>query len=463
MTPDEVPDPGVQGSDSTERHTDRPIAIIGAGYAGLAAAVALADAGLAVDLFEASRTLGGRARSVDIDGLRVDNGQHILLGAYRDTLALMERVDAPTEGLARHPLRLDYPGRLSLAAPRLPAPLHLAAALARARGLSLGEKFAALRFMVSLRARRYRLGDDKSTGADSSVAELLRRHRQPATLCRYLWEPLCVAALNTPAHRASAQVFLNVLRDSLGADREASDLLLPRADFSALLPEPAARYLEARGTRIHRGRRIGRLSRTDAGWYLNEREREDDHGPYRQVLLATAPSHARPLLPPLPELAPLAAMLDAFEYEPIATAYLQYPATVALPFPMVGSAGGHLQWLFDRGALDGPAGLLAAVISAQGRHQALAPDELAQALHREIAALLAKSLPGLPPPRWHKVIVEKRATFACRPNLQRPPNLTAVPGLLLAGDYTAGDYPATLEGAVRSGQTAARSMLANRS
>ncbi|CAB1368468.1 hydroxysqualene dehydroxylase HpnE [Denitratisoma oestradiolicum] len=420
------------------------VAIIGAGYAGLAAAVALADEGIPVEVFEASRTLGGRARSVDIEGVRLDNGQHILLGAYRQTLALMDRVGAdPAASLLRHPLCLEYPGRLRLVAPRLPAPLHLAAALFCARGLSPAEKFAALRFMQTLKACRYRLTEDLP------VAELLRRHRQPEALCRYLWEPLCVAALNTPVAEASAQVFLNVLRDSLGAERAASDLLLPRADFSALLPEPAARYVEARGGRLERERRIHGLTRSDKGWRL------DQQGSYSHVVIATAPYHARRLIEGWPELLPLAAQLDALDQEPIVTAYLQYPETVRLPFPMVGHAGDYLQWLFDRGALGGPAGLLAAVISARGRHQDLAPEILARRLHEEIASIL----PDLPEPRWHKVIVEKRATFSCRPKLKRPENLTSLPGLLLAGDYTAGDYPATLEGAVRSGQQAARLVL----
>lgn len=258
-----------------------------------------------------------------------------------------------------------------------------------------------------------------------------------------------MAALNTPAHQASAQVFLNVLRDSLGGQRAASDLLLPRHDFSALLPDPAARYLETKFARVHRGRRIQHLEQTPEGW------RVDDEGPYDHVLVATAPYHARQLLAAEPELVPLVAQLDALGHEPIVTAYLQYPPSVTLPFPMVGNAGGHLQWLFDRGALGGPAGLLAAVISAQGRHQALSPEALTAQLHAEITTLL----PGLPLPSWHKVITEKRATFACTPNLERPTNRTPLPGLFLAGDYTAGDYPATLEGAVRSGQQAAQHVL----
>ena len=118
---------------------------------------------------------------------------------------------------------------------------------------------------------------------------------------------------------------------------------------------------------------------------------------------------------------------------------------------MLGQAHGIMQWLFDRGQLGGPEGLLAAVISARGRHLELGHEELAARIHAEIARLV----PDLPPPRWTQVITEKRATWSCTPGLYRPPSATRLPGLLLAGDYVAGDYPGTIEGAVRSGVAAA--------
>jgi squalene-associated FAD-dependent desaturase len=401
------------------------VAIVGAGYAGLACAVELADAGCRIEVFEASRTLGGRARRVELDGLAVDNGAHILVGAYRETLRLMRKVGAGgTATLKRHPLRLEFPGHVKIAAPRLPAPLHLAWALIAARGLPWSDKLAAIGFMRRQQARRFRLA------ADCTAAELLAG--QPARVRRFLWEPLCLAALNTPVAIASAQVFLNVLRDSLAAGRAASDLLLPAADFSTLFPEPAARFVEAHGGRVHRSARIRSL---------------DELAAFEHRVLAVAPWH-------LAALAPQIALPD-FAWQPIATLYLQYPPDVRLPFAMAGLDGGHGQWLFDRGALCGQPGLLAAVISGDGPWQALSRDALAAAVHAQIAALL----PTLPPPRRHWIIEEKRATFACTPNLDRPATATPLPGLWLAGDYVAGDYPATLEGAVRSGIAAAQSIL----
>ncbi len=414
------------------------VAVVGAGYAGLAAAVELVTRGIPVTVFEAGRNLGGRARRVEIDGLPLDNGQHILSGAYRETLRLLKLVGvAPEQALLRLPLTLLYPGKLRLAAPRLPAPLHLAWALARARGATTAEKLGAMQFMNCLKAVRYELH------RDLAVAELLDDHGQSGSLRRLVWEPLCVAALNTPAERASARVFLNVLRDTLGARRAASDLLLPKVNLSRLFPEAAAEFVRRHGGEVLSGIRIGTVSRCAAGFELENAP----GGSYSNVVLAVAPQHLHPLLEALRELAEIRATVAAFAYEPTLTCYLAYDASVTLQAPMLGMDDGLTQWLFDRGRCGGPPGLLAAVISARGRHLELDHEALAAKVSAETAALLGRSVT----PRWTRVIAEKRATFACTPDLLRPPCDTPLPGLYLAGDYVASDYPATIEAAVRSG------------
>jgi squalene-associated FAD-dependent desaturase len=412
-------------------------AVVGAGYAGLAAAVELAARGVSVDVFEASRTLGGRARAVTLEGLTVDNGAHILLGAYRETLRLMQLVGVSDKALQRRCLRLDYPGHLRIAAPPLPAPLHLAWALAAASGLPMAAKLAALRFMNRLKAQSFRLP------TDTTVSALLAN--QPARLRRYLWEPLCLAALNTPPETASAQVFLNVLRDSLAAERAASDLLLPTTDFSSLFPDPAARFVEARGGRIRRSCRVGEITS------INGRFQVEAHGLYDRLVLAVAPQHLPPLLAGLPGIGGITEQVGRLDYQPIVTCYLAYPIGVRLPFPMVGADGGLAQWFFDRGQLSGQPGLIAAVISAHGPHEDLDQESLVARIHAELAA----TMPGTPAPRWGRVIAERRATFTCRPGMDRPTARTPLPGLVLAGDYVDGDYPATIEAAVRSGVAAA--------
>jgi len=420
-------------------------AVIGAGYAGLAAAVELVAAGHQVEVFEASRVLGGRARAARIDGFDVDNGQHILIGAYTETLRLMRTVGAdPDVLLRRTPLRFEFPGEFLMSAPRLPAPLHTAFALLLARGLDWREKWAAIRLMRKLEADRFRIEPD------ITVTAWLDRNTTPCSAHlagrrqrRFLWEPLCIAALNTPAERASAQVLANVLRDSLAATREASDMLLPQVDLSALFPEPAAEFVARHGGIVHRGHRVASLGRQGAAWLV------DGTGPFEHLVLAVAPYHLAALLPEL------AAEVEHFDWEPIVTSYLSYPTTVRLPQAMLGVDEGFAQWLFDRGALCGQHGLIAAVISARGRHLDLPTAELERGIHTEIARIV----PGLPTPLAVHTITEKRATFACVPNLQRPPTRTGIPGLWLAGDYVAGDYPATLEGAVRSGVAAAHCVL----
>lgn len=414
------------------------VAVIGAGYAGLAAAVELTAAGAAVEVFEASRTPGGRARALEFDGLQVDNGAHILVGAYGETLRLMRTVGAdPARMLRRTPLHLEFPGEFVMHAPRLPAPLHTALALLLARGLDLREKLAAVRLMRRLQADGYRVAPD------CSVAQWLDALKTPPRQRRFLWEPLCIAALNTPAADASAQVLANVLRDSLGGARAASDMLLPQADLTALFPQPALDWLHGCGARSHLGHRVAGLARDGDGWRI------DGAGPFSAVVVAVAPYHLHGLLPEL------ADGVAHFDWEPIVTCYLRYPPGTRLPGPMLGVEGGLAQWLFDRGLLCGQDGVIAAVISAHGRHLELPPGELERGIHAEVARLV----PALPAPLATKTINEKRATFACRPGLVRPAARSGPPGLWLAGDYVAGDYPATIEGAVRSGVAAARGIL----
>ncbi|HET7775634.1 MAG TPA: hydroxysqualene dehydroxylase HpnE, partial [Azospira sp.] len=426
------------------------VAVVGAGWAGLACAVELAQQGIAVSVFESARQPGGRARKVEVEGLDLDNGPHLLIGAYSATRDLMARIGSQRH-LRQAPLALLTPPHFSLRLPRLPAPLHLAWGLLTAKGVGLGEKIAAARFMEALKATGFRLP------ADGTVSELLRRHRQGPGLTRFLWEPLCLAALNTPAATASAQVFANVLRDSLGGPGGATDMLLPTTHLGSLVPEPAAAWLAAKGQPVRLSSRVRRLSAIDGRWQVEwEEGAQSTSQLFDQVVIATGPQHSAALLPQTPLLDDLRRQLAAFVYEPIATVYLQYPEDLALPFPLLGLAGPVGQWVFDRGPLDGHRGLLACVLSAHGPWEDLAPEALAQALQGELEAALGRPLP---PPRWQRTIREARATFACLPNLERPANATPLPGLWLAGDYTAGDYPATLEGAVRSGLQTARSLL----
>jgi len=422
------------------------VAVIGGGYAGIAAAVELAQAGIAVTVYESARQLGGRARRVEYRGETLDNGQHLLLGAYSELLRLMALVGAEENALLRIPLQLEFPGHFSLSAPRLPAPLHLLYALATVRGLSTAQRLAAIRFMLALRRNDFRLA------ADISVAALLKNHRQTGEIRRYLWEPLCLAALNTPLENASAQVFLNVLRDSFTRRRADSDMLLPRVDATRLFPEPAARYIAQRGGEIRLGTPVRSIVKQEGGFSVVT---DEDARHFNQVVCAVPPQRLAGLADKLPELAPTLNTVSQFSYQPIYSLYLRYPASITLPSPLLGMSGGLTQWVFDQGQLGRSKGLLTAVISTAGAHEKLERDQLALRVHQELCGVFG----NLPPPLWIEVIAEKRATFACTPGLERPPQATPSHNFYLAGDYTAGDYPATLEGAIRSGVKVARIIL----
>ncbi len=430
------------------------VAVVGGGWAGCAAAVELAAAGCAITLFEAARTLGGRARGVEFHGQMLDNGQHILLGAYTDTIRLLRRVGVdPKSALLNLPLQMRYPaagGGMDFLAPRLPAPLHLAVALLRAKGLATADKLSLARFSSTARWMGWQLN------TDCSVSELLDRFDQTPRLVKLMWRPLCLAALNTPPERASAQVFLAVLRDSLGAGRSASDMLLPRLDLHTLFPFAASRFIEAHGGAVHCGARVAGIAPDQGGWRV-------DGAHFDAVVVATPPPAAATLLAGLP-LDAIGEQLAAFEYEPITTCYLQYPAATRLDLPFYAlldePATGHWgQFVFDRGQLDqAQAGLCSVVVSASTDAATLDQAELARAIAAQLAAVFGR--PALAEPTWTRVITEKRATFSCTPGLRRLPTATGLDGLVLAGDYIESDYPATLEAAVRSGAAAARALLA---
>lgn len=405
------------------------IAVIGGGWAGLAAAVELASGGAKTSLFEAGRVVGGRARSVVVDGRTLDNGQHILLGAYHETLSLMRRVGADPDALFdRRPLQIIDNTGFRLALPFWPVPFNVVWGLLTATPVNWTDKFRTALWMDRLKRRGFVLD------REMTVAAWLDAAGQAGALRRHLWEPLCLAALNTPVERASAQLFANVLRDSLGSSRRAAtDLLLPRAPLGKILPEPAVRWLIAHGAELRLGHRV-RCIEDDlpAGIAI-------DGEVFDAAILAVAPQHLGALWP--------AATAD-IGYEPIATIYLDYATPPALPFPLNNRLGGLGQWLVDRGQ-----GRLVSVLSGHGEWESLSDDALAAALTEEL---------GFGRPHWQRVIREKRATFSARPGLKRVDWQTTHPGLLIAGDHTWADYPATLEGAVRSGLRAARQLLAGR-
>jgi squalene-associated FAD-dependent desaturase len=440
-------------------HAD-PVIVVGAGWSGLAAAVALTRAALPVALLDAAPQAGGRARRLDLElagrSVALDNGQHLMVGAYRDTLALARSVGASERALQRLPMRLRSTDGLALDSPRLPAPLHLAAGLLRARGFMPGDRLRLLRLLLVARARGWRPPRGIAT-----VGAWLTAGRQPALLQRRFWEPLCVAMLNTDPQLACAATFLRVLRDTLGGSRAAADFLLPTATLDEVLPAPALAFLRKAGAEIALRETVTRIAPTAEGIWRVHTSRGERRA--RGVVLALpAPAQARLLrtLPDEPSAGRIAERLDSFRHEAIATAYLAWPAEVGARLPdmlMLAEESARQawgQWLFGRGVQQGLA-IGAVVVSAHGR-VAADSGSLAAAIGHQLEQQV-----GLPPPLAARVITEKRATILCTPGRPRvgagDVDGIALPwaGLWLAGDHAWPDYPSTLESAVRGGLAAA--------
>ena len=431
------------------------VAIVGACWAGCAAAVALTRLGHHAIVFESSRAVGGRARGALVhEGQTLDNGQHILIGAYTETLALMESVGIDlSASLLAMPLALRFPDGGGLQLPRLRPPWDAAWGIALANGWSWPDKWSLLRAAI-----RWRLGGFRCP-PEATVAALCRGIS--SRVMADLLEPLCVSALNTPAATASGQVFLRVLQDSLFALPTrlgaGSTLLLPRVDLSQLFPQSALQMAQQAGGALRLGQRVHTLEplaqQPGTSRAPSPRWRVDGED-FGALVLACPASEAARLLAGLDggPVRTWIAQAQALGYEAITTVYAQGPGA-RLPSPMLAlrsSAEEPAQFAFDRGQLGGTKGLLALVASAsQGDKAALEQHILRQ----------ARQQLGLPQLQVVQTIVEKRATFACTPGLLRP-DMQIAPGLLACGDYVQGPYPATLEGAVRSGLAAARAISA---
>jgi len=418
---------------------DLRVAVVGGGWAGLAAAVEAAQRGHGVTLFEMAPQFGGRARAVAWNDIGLDNGQHILIGAYAETLRLMQVVGVDTaRALLRMPLRIGYPDGSGLHLRSGPPALAFTLAVLRQSAWRWRDRLALLGAAAGW-ARRGFACDPSLTVAELAAGV-------PAAVRAEFLDPLCVAALNTPAAEASASVFLRVLHDALLSGPGSADLLLPRVDLSALFPTSAAHWLQAAGARLRPAHRVGHLQPRGNGWQV-------DDEPFDHVVLATPPREAAQLVQ---ELAPTwADQARGLRFEPIVTVYLR-AAGAALPLPMLAlrdDARHPAQFVFDRGRLGGPDGLLAFVISGAQAWVERGAEVTVAATLAQAAAALGRFAGG--PFEPVKAITEKRATYRCTPGLVRPAQ-GILPGLHAAGDYVAGPYPATLEGAVRSGVAAAR-------
>jgi squalene-associated FAD-dependent desaturase len=440
--------------------------VVGAGFAGLSAAVRLARSGARVVVLEARSRLGGRATAFNDreTGELVDNGQHVLLGCYRDTLTFLEHIGArdhvsfqPGLGVTmvdRHGVRsrLDLPG--------LPPPLHLIAGVFDWPALAWRDRLAILRMRTPIRIARRALEPGAHAIAASpgeTVENWLIRNGQTARLREMLWDPLALAALNQQPSHAAAPAFARVLAEMFGPDPKAAAIGIPNRPLDAMYAEPARAFLEQRGGTVKTGTPAkivlqgDRLLHVSSGadrfeapivvsavpWYAFADAFDGNHDPIRNVVTHARDMHSSPIVT-------VNLWLDGPIFEE----------------PFVGLPGRDMQWVFDkRQAFGAAASHLSLVSSGAAVVASRANDELIAAAHEE----LLSAFPGARSAKLLRatVVREPRATFSLAPGQpRRPATVTAVRGLYLAGDWIDTGLPATIESAVRSGHLAGDAALA---
>jgi squalene-associated FAD-dependent desaturase len=445
--------------------TDHPDAIVvGAGFAGLSAAVRLVEGGARVVVLEARRQLGGRATAFrDAQtGEWVDNGQHLLLGCYRETLAFLAAIGAADRVAVQPSLEVpfvDAAGRATtLACPPLPSPWHLLGALLDWDALPVRDRFAALRLVgaVRLALGELRGSPHRAASPGETVENWLIRNGQTGRLREMLWDPLAIAALNQSPARAAAPYFARVLAEMLAAGRQGSAIVLPLAPLHEMYAEPARIWLEARSSDVITGApaRVSLVAGRVASVEAAGRRFATD-----KVIVATAWHALASVFDG--DVMPLASILDAASctaWSPIVTVNL-WTEGPPLRAPFVGLPGRTVQWVFDKRTILGRgASHLSLVTSAADSLDSWTNDAIARLAVEEVS----NALPEMRENRIVRanVVRERRATFSLAPGQpSRPPVRTPIGGLFLAGDWIDMGLPGTIESAVRSGFAAADAAL----
>jgi len=445
-------------------NTQTDVLIIGGGWAGLSAAIKLIDNGKSVCILEAAKQLGGRARQVQYKEHSVDNGTHIMVGAYIETLRLIKKVHTISHNgiaskfnesdlLERQELSLHYKqlnNTISIPHISLPAPFNIIFSFLFTKGITIKEKILILSLGSKIKLNRIKLT------SDINLKEFLIQQRQTERIIQIIWEPLCLAIMNTPIKLTSTEIFLHVIKDAFFKSRCASDLLFFKTNLSDTFPTPAQNYIKKHGGEIKYVQAVTSLKK-EQDYYIASTRTHSFQA--KDIIIATAPIATKKILESLiPNAAveTLLHQLTQFNYQPICTVYLQYPDSVQCERIMQGFIGTTSQWMFDR-SLTNQAGFISIIISSEGSHMEWDNPKLI----KEVTNELNQFYPHWPQPIDAFVIREKRATFTASVNINRirPTNKTDINNIWLAGDYTNTYYPATLEGAVRSGLLCAEQIL----
>ena len=429
------------------------IAIIGAGVSGVAAAVELchsAPGKFEVTLFESRREAGGRTRSyVDAEtGDILDNGQHLMMGCYTATLEHLRRIGSQDLVTISESLRIPFTdtgnGKTAYleSSKFLPAPLHLLRGLLRTNLLTPSEKYAAIQL-----GTRIKLDALPSDVDNLNCGEFLTRMHQPDGLGRKLWEPVILATINAKVRDASARLFVNVVRLALLDSKQGSALVFPTTGLSELLIDPGVALLErTQGQTVKFGTPVDAIEKDDSGEWVVRHKNESEH--FDAVIIATNTNGI---------VMPEGIATTGFAPSPIVNAYFWIDKPI-LDSPIRAFLGTTLQWAFSKQTHLGGERLALTVSAAQ---------DIVERSNAELTDLLwSDLLAAIPGARQAKllrsqIIREKRATplFTPATHQQRPTTTTAYHNLYLAGDLVQNGLPATIEGAVRNGQQAARRVI----
>jgi hydroxysqualene dehydroxylase len=426
----------------------RRIAVIGGGLAGVSAALTAVDAGAEVVLFERRSRLGGLTWSFERHGLWFDNGQHVFMRCCTAYRGFLDRIGASDQVILQPRLEVPVlaPGGASSSITRtdLPAPLHLAGSLARYRFLSLGERAQLARAVLPMR----HLDPDDPALDQITFGRWLADHGQSSNAVERLWDLITLPTVNVPAAEASLAMAVKVFRTGLLDSSDGGDIGWSQVPLRQLHAENATRALSVSGVEMRFGSRVEGLARSTDGWAVSTTEGAD---PVDAVIVATPPDVAAALVPvgTLPAVEGLGA-------SPIVNVHLVLDRKVT-DLPMAAGVGTPIQFLFDRTASSGVSDgqCLSISLSAADTYVGQRPEELVRSFRQALDDLLpsaraARLLDGT-------VSRERAATFRAVPGSAalRPPARTSLPGLAVAGAWCDTGWPATMEGAVRSGQSAA--------
>ncbi len=433
--------------------------VLGGGFAGLSAAAALADRQRRVLVLEARPETGGRATAFTdpATGERVDNGQHVLFGCYRETLRFLQRIGAEHNVSFQRGLDVEMIGldghRSRLTCPSLPPPLHLLAAVLDWDALGWRDRWSVRHLRGPLKhARAQRRGGDRAAASPGeTVRQWLQRNGQTPRIIEMLWEPLALAALNQSIDRAAAEPFTRVLADVFGDNPTDSAIVLPRLPLHEMYAEPARRFIEARGGSV----RTSSKARLEIGTPGEARVHVNTETLSAPAVICAVPWFELPdVLAAIPQLGAVASAAARTDALPIVTVNVWFDRAI-LRQPFVGLPGRLMQWAFEKPASSAGAAVRLSLVSsgaeavAAWSNQALidhAVDEVRGALPESRTATILRAT----------VVREKRATFSLAPGQpRRPSTTTGAPGLYLAGDWIDTGLPATIEGAVLSGHRAA--------